>query len=98
MEVIQDDYMKVYTPLGATALILVDFSYIGQSTADSFPASLIGCLWNRISKNGFVDKTNEVYLAQGFRVQYLNKSKPSFLSIKNHFPGCRIDFALKILC
>ena len=26
MEVIQDDYIKVYTPLGATALILVNFS------------------------------------------------------------------------
>ena len=26
IEVIRDDYMKVYTPLGATALILADFS------------------------------------------------------------------------
>ena len=26
MEVIQDNYLKVYTPLGATSLILVDFS------------------------------------------------------------------------
>ena len=40
MEVILDEYMKVYTPLGATALILVDFSYIGRSTADPSPASL----------------------------------------------------------
>ena len=26
MEIIRDDYMKVYTPMEATALILVDFS------------------------------------------------------------------------
>ena len=36
----RDNYVKVYTPLGATALIIVDCCYIGQSTADPSPASL----------------------------------------------------------
>ena len=40
MEEMQDNYVKVYTPLGATALIVVDCSQIGQSTADPSPASL----------------------------------------------------------
>ena len=44
MEIIGDDYMKVFTPLGAKALILVDFSYIGRSTADPFPRPL-GNFW-----------------------------------------------------
>ena len=40
MELIRDDFIKVYTPLGAMSLILVDFSKIGRSTADPSPASL----------------------------------------------------------